>query len=334
MANWPNFKEIQAFTDSLQQRASALPGIEAAAIAASHPMNRGFASSFLVPGREAEARDWPELSIRPVTPSYFQTVGLQLRRGRLLSDADRPSAQPVVVVNEAVAERFFPGRDPVGERIIFWGAPRTVVGVVANEKFQGLSSAAPIAAYVALAQAPSASAALIVRSSRDPMTHASGVRQVIRELDSQLAVFAIEPLADTVSRSISRQRFMMLLLGVFASVALLLAAIGIYGILSYSVERRTHEIGIKMALGARPGMMVSAVVRNGLRLMLIGLVLGFAGAFAVTRLLTTLLFGITPLDLSTFVGVGLVLTLVAVVASYVPARRVTRIQPTIALRTE
>jgi putative ABC transport system permease protein len=233
-----------------------------------------------------------------------------------------------------VAERFFAGRDPIGARIIFWGSPRTIVGVVANEKFQGLTNAAPIAAYVALAQAPSNSAALMVRASGDPMTHAPAVRQTIRELDPQLAVFGMEPLADTVSRSISRQRFMMLLLGVFASVALALAAIGIYGILSYSVERRTHEIGIRMALGASPSKMVSAVVGNGLRLMLAGLVLGFAGAFAVTRLLETLLFGVTPLDPVTYIGVGVLFAIVALVASYVPARRVTRIQPTIALRTE
>src|SRR5262245_10618221 len=333
-ANWPNFKEVQAFTDGLLQRASALPGIEAAAIASSHPMNRGFASSFVIPGREAEARNWPEISIRPVTPGYFLTVGLQLRRGRLLSDADRPSTPPVVLINETVAERYFPGQDPIGARVVFWGMPRTVVGIVANEKFQGLNNAAPIAAYVALAQAPSGSASLIVRASGDPLTHAAAVRQVFREQDPQLAVFGVEPLADTVSRSISRQRFMMMLLGVFASVALVLAAIGIYGILSYSVQRRTHEIGIRMALGARPSLMVGAVVGNGFRLMLTGLALGFAGAFAVTRLLATMLFGITPLDPLTFVGVGVLLAIVALAASYLPARRVTRIQPTVALRME
>jgi len=181
--------------------------------------------------------------------------------------------------------------------------------------------------------APSNSAALIVRAGGDPMTHAAAVRQVIRELDPQLTVFGMEPLVDTVSRSISRQRF-MLLLGAFAPVALGLAAIGIYGILSYAVERRTHEIGIRMALGARPGKMVSFVVGNGLKLMFAGLAIGFAGAFALTRLLSTMLFGVTPLDPPTFIGVGVLLVIVALVAICVPARRVTRIQPTIALRTE
>jgi predicted permease len=333
-ANWPNFKEVQTFTDTLLKRASALPGVEAAAIATNHPMNHGFATSFVVVGREAEARDWPEVSVRQVTPGYFRTVGLELRRGRLFSDSDRPSTPPVILVNEAVAERFFSGRDPVGERIMFWGAPRTIVGVVGNEKFQGLNNAAPIAVYVALSQAPSNSAALLVSAAGDPMTHAAALRQVIRELDPQLAVFGMEPLANAVSRSISRQRFMMLLLGVFASVALVLAAVGIYGILSYSVQRRTHELGIRMALGARPEKMVRAVVSKGLRLTAAGLALGFAGAFAVTRLLGSLLFAVTPLDELTFIGVGVVLAIVAFVASYVPARRVTRIQPTIALRTE
>ena len=333
-ANFPNFKEIQTFTDALLMRASALPGIEVAAIAANHPMNRGFASSFQVAGREAEAASWPEISIRQVTPSYFQTVGLQLRRGRLLSDSDRASTQPVALINEAVAQRFFAGQDPIGARITFWGAPRTVVGVVANEKSQGLHNAAPIAVYVALAQAPSNAGALLVRTNGEPNTYAAGVRQAFRELDPQLAVFRMEPLRDTVSRSISRQRFMMLLLGVFASVALVLAAVGIYGILSYSVERRTREIGIRMALGARPAEMVRAIVGQGLKLTVIGLSFGFAGAFAITRLLETLLFGVTPVDPVTFVGVGALLAIVALIASYVPARRATRIQPTIALRAE
>jgi len=166
------------------------------------------------------------------------------------------------------------------------------------------------------------------------MAHTGAVRQVFRELDPQLAVFGIEPLADTVSRSISRQRFMTSLLAVFAGVALLLAAIGIYGILSYTVQRRTHEIGIRMALGALPGSMVKVIVGEGLRLVLAGLALGFGGAFAVTRLMHTLLFGVTPMDPLTFIGVGVVLVIVALVASYVPARRVTRIPPTIALRTD
>jgi predicted permease len=333
-ANWPNFKEIQAFTAALQERASALPGIEAFAIATNHPMNPGFSTSIRVVGREAEGRNWPEISIRQVTPGYFQTVGLQLRRGRLLSDGDRSSTPSVVLINEAAAEKFFAGRDPIGTRVIFWGSPRTIVGIVANEKFHGLNNAAPIAAYVALAQAPSNSAALIVRAGGNPLAHVADVRQAIREVDPQLAVFGIEPLTDTVSRSISSQRFMMLLLGLFASAALALAAIGIYGILSYAVERRTHEIGIRMALGARPDEMVKAVVGNGLKLMLTGLALGLTGAFAVTRLFATLLFGVTPLDLQTFVGVGILLAIVGLAASYIPARRVTRIQPTIALRNE
>jgi predicted lysophospholipase L1 biosynthesis ABC-type transport system permease subunit len=240
----------------------------------------------------------------------------------------------VALINEAVSQRFFAGQDPIGAQISFWGAPRTVVGVIANEKSQGLHNAAPIALYVALAQAPSNAGALLVRTRGEPNTYGAGVRRAFRELDPQLAVFGMEPLTDTVSRSISRQRFMMLLLGVFASVALVLAAVGIYGILSYSVERRTREIGIRMALGARPAEMVRAIVGQGLKLTLIGLGFGFAGAFAVTRLLATLLFGVTPLDPVTFVGVGVVLAIVALIASYVPARRATRIQPTIALRAE
>jgi putative ABC transport system permease protein len=333
-SDWPNFKEIHAFTNALLQRAAALPGVERAAIATSHPMNRGFATSFFVSGREDEARSWPEISVRQVTSGYFQTVGLQLQRGRLLNDTDSASTQPVAVVNEAVARQFFAGRDPIGAIINFWGFPRTVVGVVGNEKFHGLGNAVPIAVYIAQAQAPSNAGALLVRTIGDPATYIAAVRQAVRELDPQLAVFGVETLADTVSHSISRQRFMMSLLGVFASVALVLATIGIYGILSYSVRRRTYEIGIKLALGARPDKVVISIMSQGLKLMLTGLTLGFAGAFAVTRLLDTLLFGVTSLDAATFIAVGVVLAAVTLGASYLPARRVTRISPTIALRTE
>ena len=331
---WPDFKEMHAFTDSLLARAYALPGVASAAIAGNHPLDPGFTNSFAVVGREAEAKTWPEISVRRVTPGYFRTVGLPLMRGRLLGDTDRTTAQPVLVVNEAAVRRFFPGQDPIGSRIAFWGAARTIVGVVANEKFHGLGEADPIAVYVPLAQAPSANGAgvLLVRANGDPTALAPAVRAAIRDTDSALAIFGVEPFDATLSRSLSQRRFTMLLVGLFAILALALAAVGVHGVLSYTVAARTREIGIRVALGARPGQVIRLVVWQGLALALAGLAIGLLGAFALSRALESLLFGVTPTDPVTYLAVGGFLVLVAFGASLVPARRAARVDPLVALR--
>ena len=333
---WPNFKEMHAFTDAVLRRAAALPGVESAAIAGAHPLDPGFTNSFVVIGREAEARRWPEISVRRVTPGYFRAVDLRHVRGRLLRTADSTTAPPVVLINEAAAERFFKGREPLGARIGFWGAARTIVGVVANEKFQGLSAAAPIALYAPLAQAPSAGGGgvLLLRSAADPATLAQAARRVVAEVDRGVAVFGIEPLQDTVSRSVARQRFTMLLLGLFAALALVLAAVGVHGVLSYGVAQRTREIAIRLALGERPQRVRRLIVGEGLALAATGVAFGLLGALAATRLLQSLLFGITPTDAATFAAVPIVLVIVSLAASYAPARRATSMDPAAALRGE
>jgi putative ABC transport system permease protein len=335
-ANWPNFKEMHAFTDALVARAAALPGVESAAVAGNHPLDQGFTNSFSVVGREAEARNWPEISVRRVTPSYFPTVGLRLARGRLLLESDHTFAAPVVLINEAASRRFFGDRDPRGSQINMWGAARTIVGVVDNEKFSGLTEEAPLAIYLPLAQAPSANGAgaLLLRTAGDPAALVPAARQAVREIDPALAVFGVETLEQTVSRSVSQQRFTMLLLGLFAASALVLAAVGVYGVLSYTVGRRTREIGIRMALGAREGRVLWLVVGQGLVLAWVGLALGLAGALALTRLLGSLLFGIEPTDPATFASVAALLLLFTLAASYVPARRAMRVAPATALRID
>ena len=333
---WPDFKEQHAFNAALLARASVLPGVLSAAIAGNHPLDPGFTNSFTVVGREAESRSWPEISIRRVSPSYFSTVSLALVRGRVFRDSDNTTAAPVALINVAAARRFFPDREAVGARIRFWGASRMIVGVVADEKFHGLTEAPPLAAYTPLAQTPSANGAgvLLVRTSGDPATFGTAVTAAVHDVDRGLAVFGVEPIQVTLSRSIGQRRFTMLLLGLFAAVALLLAAIGIHGVLSYGVSQRRREIGIRMALGARASDLVGLVMREGLGLAGAGLTLGLAGAFGLTRFLGSQLFGVAPTDLATFAAVTTLLAVVALAATIAPAHRAASVDPLVTLRSE
>jgi putative ABC transport system permease protein len=335
-ARYPDFVEMHRFHDELLARANALPGVQSAAIAGNHPLDSGFTNSFVVVGREAESKGWPEISVRRVTPGYFATVQLPLVRGRLLTESDGTHAPAVLVINEAAARRFFTGLDPLGQQIAFWGVRRTVVGVVGNERFQGLAKAPPPAVYAPLAQAPSAGGpeALLVRSDGTSSLLLSEMRASIHAVDPGLAVFGAEPLSDTLSQSVRERRFLMLVLAAFAALALFLAVIGVHGVLSYTVARRRREIGIRMALGAEPGDVTALVVGQGLRLTLAGLAIGALGALLLTRLLTGLLFGVTATDPATFVAVLLVMGGAGLLASYLPARRAVRMDPLVALRPD
>jgi putative ABC transport system permease protein len=333
---WPDFKEMHTFTHGLLERARALPGVSAVAIAGNHPLDPGFTNSFRIIGREAEAQTQPEISVRRVTPGYFQTMGVSLVRGRLFADSDTTTAAPVVLINESAARRFFENQEPLGKQISFWGARRTIVGIVGNEHFHGLDEASPIAAYAPLDQAPSANGAgvLLVRAGGDPAAIAGSVRGAIREQDPALAVFGLEPFVDTVSRSVAERRFTMLVLGLLAAVALVLSAIGIHGVLSYTVTERTREIGIRLALGADPSGVLRLVVTHGTTLALMGAALGLGAAWVLTRSMASLLYGVTATDPVTFLAVPAGLVLVALVASYLPARKATRVDPVTALRSE
>jgi putative ABC transport system permease protein len=299
-------------------------------------VNAGFTSSIAVVGREAEAGDWPEPSIRIVTSTYFGTLGVPLLSGRYLEAADAVSAPTVVVINEAARQRFFPTQDPLGQRIRLWGAERLVIGVVGNERFRGLMAATPPGLYLPLAQVPVANGGhtVLVRVHGDLAAFTPALRRVVTNLDPELPLFGVEPLAATLSNTVAQQRFTMIVLVTFAGVALLLAVIGVYGLLSYTVTQRTREIGIRMALGAEPRRVRDLVVGQGAMLAGAGLVLGLSGALALSRVLTTLLYGVGARDPLTLVGVALTLGLVALLASDVAARRAARLDPMVALRTE
>ncbi len=335
-AVWPNFREMHQFNAALLSRAATLPGVTAVAIAGNHPLDAGFTSSISVVGREAEARDWPEPTVRRVTPSYLQTVSLALRRGRAFASSDETSAPPVAMINEAAARRYFPGQEPLGQQINLWGARRTVVGIVADVRMHGLANAAPPALYLPLAQAPSVDGneTLLLKTSGDPTRLGSAARAAIREIDPALAVVGVEALSSTVGRSLGQQRFTMLILGVFAALACALALIGVHGVLSYLVARRSRELGLRLALGATPQAVVGQIVWQGLRLTGIGVGLGLVVALAGARLLRRLLYGVGATDPLTFALVGAAVFGAAVLASWLPARRAARVDPMQALRGE
>ena len=331
---WPDVPAINGFHAELLQRVRTLPGVAAAALAARHPLDPGFTNSFVIVGREAESEDFPEIRTRFITPGYLETIGVPLLSGRALSDGDVATTTPVGVINRAAAERYFPGTEPIGQQIRFWGTPRQIVGVIGNERFNGVDEDTEPAIYAPLGQAPQGSAVLLVRGARDPLPLVGSIRRVFNELDPQLALYGVEPLAQTLSASIAKPRFTATLLALFGGVAILLAMIGVHGVLSYNVAQRGPEVGIRMALGASRGEVVRLVVREGASLAVLGTVLGLAGALAASRLLSTLVFGVSTRDAVTFSVVTGGVLLTGLFAAWLPARRASRVQPMQSLRAE
>jgi len=274
-----------------------------------------------------------------VTPTYFRSMGIPLLSGRTITPQDVADGPQVALVNEAVVRRYFPNEDPLGKRFKF-GDPEdqapwiTIVGVVKDVRRQGLDTAARIASYLPHRQRPARSLEVVIRAAGEPLALAGAARDTIRSLDRDLPITNLRTMSDVLSETSAQRRFNMLLLGLFAGVALLLAAVGIYGVMAYAVTQRTHEIGVRMALGARPRDVLSLVLKQGLGLALAGVALGLGGAFALTRLMASLLYEVSATDPLTFAAVALLLVGVASLASYLPARRATKVDPMIALRYE
>jgi putative ABC transport system permease protein len=335
-ARWPAWSEVRAFQNELLRRVRSLPGVESAAIAINTPLDEGWHSRFTIEGREpVSPGDEDEVSVRVVSPGYFRTAGIAVLRGRAIEERDDGSdSPPVVVVNEAFAKRYFADSDPIGARLSQWGVSREIVGVVKDVRFQGLERPAPPAIYPTFARAPFAGFSLLVRSREPAERTYSVIRETVGSIDGELALSRVTTLGDLLTASISAPRFTVMLFVLFAAIALGLAAVGIYGVMSYSVTQRRHEMGVRMSLGARPADVVRLVLVESGRLTGLGIGIGLVLAMFLTRSLKAILFGVEGLDPTTLVVVTVLSAVVALAASCLPAVRAARLDPISTLRHE
>ncbi|HMC56836.1 MAG TPA: ABC transporter permease [Gemmatimonadaceae bacterium] len=332
------------FYQQLTERARALPGVQVVAAASDiPPLASGYNWDVAIDGKPVVPGDAaPSPNMRAVTQDYFRTMGTTAVRGRVFGAEDSRASPPVAVINETFAKAVWAGVDPVGQRLRFgrelpW---ITIVGVARDVRSQGLGEPVPPEIFVLHEQLPTAAGGteramyLVLRTTGDPNLLTGAARRAVRELDPAIAVPTIRTMQEVMRRSMARQRFTMVLLGVFGGVALTLAAVGIYGLMSFAVRRRTREIGIRMALGASRRDVLRLVVGQGMRLAIYGLSIGLVGAFLATRIMSRLLYGVSATDPATFVAIALVLGGIAFVASWVPARRAVATDPTMALRAD
>ena len=337
-------EQRRAFYDELLRRVDELPGVESAGMITFLPLSfSGMNFSFSVEGRSAPGdMELPLAVYRVVSPDYFRAMTIPLQRGRVFDSRDTADAPPVIVVNRRLAEQFWPGADPTGKRLKIgpvdspnpWA---TVAGVVGDVRQGGLYGEQDLAIYVPYAQERRGFVAprdLIVRTTGNPASLAGAVREAVWAVDKDQPISNVRTMDHVLAASVSRERFQTLLLALFATLALVLACVGLYGVISYAVIQRTHEIGVRMALGAQAGDVLRLVINQGMLLTLIGLVIGIAGAFAVTRVMTEMLYGVTARDPLTFAGVPIVLGVISLLACYIPARRATKVDPLVALRYE
>lgn len=353
-AKYPGGRQVASFYQRVLQRVQTLPGVESAAAINYPPL--GLISPtvpFIIEGRTPPTpEEAPVARYAVISPEYFRAVGIPLLAGRQFTEQDADEARGVVVISAGMADRFWPHEDPVGKQIkaqfpemkAYWvpeskNLPLTIVGVVGNVKQDGIMGVPQDdlnlpQIYLPYLQNPSSIMHLIVRTPSDPTRWADTVRREVYAVDNDQPVFDIKTMDDVAAESFSRPRVLTSLLGAFAALALVLAAAGIYGVMSYSITQRTHEIGIRMALGAERRDILKLIVRQGMTLTLTGVAVGLIAAFAVTRVMSSLLYGVGATDPITFMGVSVLLTGVAFAACYMPARKATKVDPMIALRYE
>ena len=327
--------QANAFHQRTLERVRALPGVEAAALVHPAPLSGDQRSAgFGIEGLPSPTEEPFNAGLRIISPDFFKTFRIPLVNGRLLAESDDAKAPPVAVVNESLTRLYFANENPLGKRIIISGVTRAIVGVVGDVKHSALDEEAKAELYLPMAQSTRRQMSLAVRASGDPLQMVAAVRGQIRAEDKEMPIFNLQTMERLMDKSVAPRRFNMLLLGVFALVGLALAAVGLYGVISYTVTQRTREIGIRLALGAQRADVRRLVVGEGMKLTLIGALLGLGGALALTRLMKTLLFGVSSTDPLTFIVIAALLLGVALLACWIPARRATKVDPMIALRYE
>ena len=335
---YPQDDQQSGFFTQLLDKVAALPGVVAVGATQSLPIQGDYVLGFNIQGRPPNGPGQePNTNYYAVSPDYFKAMGIPLLRGRVFTEQDKKDSPRVAVINEELAKKFFPDEDPIGKRINVTNGPerfREIVGIVGDVKQYGLAQPTTMQTYEPYLQTPFSGMTLVVRADGNPAALSGAIRSEVLAIDKEQPVSRIRPLEQVVSESVAKQRFLMLLLGIFASVALVLAAVGLYGVMSYSVNQRYHEIGIRAALGAQRKDVLKLVVGQGMALALTGAAIGLAASFALTRLMASLLFGVSATDPLTFAVIALLLTIVALLACYLPARRAMKVDPMIALRYE
>ena len=333
---YPTPDKAVNFFQQLESRIGGLPGVEAVGFITELPLSgQPNDMPFNVEGRAQDSDDSTfDFDFRRVNDKYFRVMRIPLLRGRNFTETEVAESSKLLIVSELLAKEVFPNKDPIGKRLVMWmnKEPFEIIGVVGDVRHRGMEFPAAPAMYFPTHE--NGGTNLVVRTQGEPLSLATAVRKEVQGIDPDQPVAAVRTMEDWLDSSVATPRYRTALLVVFALVALLLASTGIYGVMSYSVTQRTHEIGVRMALGARQFDVLRLVVRQGMSLVLIGVGLGIFGAIALTRVMSTLLFGVTAKDPATFVAVATLLALVAFVACYIPARRATKVDPLVALRYE
>jgi putative ABC transport system permease protein len=330
---------INIFNQKTLDQLNTLPGVRSAALAYDLPLEGwSFGEPFEVSGTGAgSSATRPFAHYQGVSTQYFETLGIPLMRGRAFTAADSAKSEPVCIINDGLARKYFPGKNPLGEKLIL-GNARTqscaIVGVIGQVKIEGPAEPSLFELYIPFVQDENPAVAFAVRTDADPNSLIPSVRNIVQKLDRDLPVTNLRTIEDIAADSVARPRFRAALIGAFAALALILALIGIYGVLAYSVGQRTREFGIRMALGARRPEILRLVVGDGLRIALLGVAVGLCMAAGLTHYLRSMLWNVEPLDPITFTVVPLALLIVALAACYIPARRATKVDPLIALRYE
>lgn len=339
---YDDLDDFVKFYNQVIEKVSAVPGVQDVGLINTLPLDKGPTASFRVEGRPVTTPDkWPSVNYRVVTPNYFRAMSVPMLQGRTYNERDSENAPRVMIVNQELAQEVFPGENPVGKRINFGNVDANqqpvwfeIVGVAANVRSLELREEPQSELYFSASQTIWPSMSLVIRSSVDPASLGASVRQIVNEVDKSVPVSKVQTMDHVVSQSITQPRFNLFLLGLFGAVALLLSAAGIYGVTAYTVTQRTHELGIRLALGAQVGDVLKMILRQGMAVIGVGMVLGLVAAFGLMRLLRSFLFGVGENDPVTFVAITFVLLVVALLACYIPARRATKVDPLEALRAE